>query len=167
MLERATEDRESSFSMDRFLKDRWLVARSMTCEGTQYRGIAGKLVNEVITSDVQALVVKSDLEVKFDQEVSIVEVESPPMGELHSVRGSICVPEKLLVSASAASAAIETDVCETQHVVRSLDASVEYSTTSDFDSAILAWTVETRDVRSAGLSQVLLEERTACERRQR
>ena len=127
----------------------------MKCEGTQYRGIAGKLVNEVITNDVQALVVKSDLEVKFDQEVSIVEVKSPLMGELQSVRGSICVPEKLLLGASAANAAIETDVCETQHVVRSLDASVEYSTTSDFDSAIFAWTVETWDVWSAGLSQVL------------
>ena len=127
----------------------------MKCEGTQYRGIACKLVNEVITSDVQALVVKSDQEVKFDQVVSIVEVKSPLMGELHSVRGSTCVPEKLLVSASAANAAIETDVCETQHVVRSLDAFVEYSATSDPDSAFWAWTVETRDVWSAGLSQVL------------
>ena len=81
-METTTEDRESSISMDRFLEDRWLVARSMKCEGTQYRWITGKLVNEVITSDVQALVVK------FDQEVSTIEVKSSLMGELHSVGGT-------------------------------------------------------------------------------
>ena len=34
----------------------------------------GKHVNEVITSDMQALVVEFDKEVKFDQEVPIVDV---------------------------------------------------------------------------------------------
>ena len=67
---RATEDRESSISVDRFLKDRWLVARSKKCEGTQYRWTVGKLVNEVITSGMKALVVKSD------QEASSVDVKS-------------------------------------------------------------------------------------------
>ena len=79
-MERAPEYRESSISVDRFVKDRWLVARSVKCEGTQYRWIAGKFVNEVVTRDVQVLVVKSDQEVKFDQEVSIVEVKGSLMG---------------------------------------------------------------------------------------
>ena len=54
------------------------------------------------------------------------------------------MPEKLLVSASVANAAIEKNVWEMQHVVRSLDAYIEwvYSTTSDPDGAILAWTAE-------------------------
>ena len=85
-MERATGDRESSISVNRFSMDRWLVARSTKCEGIQYRWIAGKLVNEVITSDVQALAVKSGQVVKVDQEVSIVDVSSL-MGELHSVGG--------------------------------------------------------------------------------
>ena len=57
-MERATEDRESL--MCRFSKDRWLVARDKECEDAQHRWIGSKLVNEVITSDVQALVVESD-----------------------------------------------------------------------------------------------------------
>ena len=56
-MEGATECRESLISVDRFVKDRWLVARSVRCEGTQHRWIAGTLVNEVIMSHVQALVV--------------------------------------------------------------------------------------------------------------
>ena len=73
-MERATEDRESSISVDRFLKDRWLVARSKKCEGSQYRWTVGKLVNEVITRGVQALMAKSD------QEASIVDVKSSLLG---------------------------------------------------------------------------------------
>ena len=46
--------------MCRFSKDRWLVARDKKCEDAQRRWIVDKLVNEVITSDVQALVEKSD-----------------------------------------------------------------------------------------------------------
>ena len=61
----------------------------------------------MITSGMQALVVKSD---KFDEEVSVVDVKSSLMGELHSVGGSIRVPEELLVRASAANAAIEKSV---------------------------------------------------------
>ena len=70
----------------------------------------------------------------MDQEVSIVGVKSSLMGELHSVGGSISVPEVLLESASAANAAIEENVWEMQTVVRSLDAYI--------------------GVRSADLSQV-------------
>ena len=51
----------------RFLNDRWLVAWSLQCEGTQYRWTVGNLVNDVITRDVQALVVESDQEVKFER----------------------------------------------------------------------------------------------------
>ena len=56
--------------------------------GNLYRWTVGKLVNDVITSGVQALVVKSD------QEVSIVDVNSSLMGELRSVQGSTFVSEK-------------------------------------------------------------------------
>ena len=55
-----------------------------------YRWTVGKLVNDVITSCVQALVVKSD------QEVSIVDVNSSLVGELRSVQGSTFVSEKRL-----------------------------------------------------------------------
>ena len=87
-----------------------MVARSMKCQGTQYRWIAGKFVNEVITSDVRALVVKSDQEVKFDQEVSIVGVKSSLMGDLHSVGGSSGVSKVSPVGASAADAVMEKSV---------------------------------------------------------
>ena len=129
-IDRATGDRESSISVDRFVKDRWLVAPNVK--------------NVEITSDVQALVVKSDQEVKVDQEVWIVDVKSSLMGELHSVEGSIIVPEELLVSASAANAAIEKNVWEMQNVVRSRDAYIEwvYSTTVDPESAVWACTLE-------------------------
>ena len=58
--------RNVNFGVDQFSKDPWLVARSIKCGGAQYRWIAGELGNEVITSDVQALVVKSDQEVKIE-----------------------------------------------------------------------------------------------------
>ena len=74
-METATEDRELPILVDRFLKDRWLVAWNKKCEDTQHRWIVGKLLNEVITSSVQTLVLKSD------QEASIVDVKSSLMGE--------------------------------------------------------------------------------------
>ena len=73
--------------MCRFSKGRWLVARDKECEDAQHRWIVGKLENEVTTSDVQVLVVKSDQEVKFDQEASIEDMN----GELRSVGGSTSV----------------------------------------------------------------------------
>ena len=60
-MDGAQEDRESL--MCRFAKDCRLHG---TCEDAQRRRIDGKLVNEVSTSDVQALVEDSDQEVKFD-----------------------------------------------------------------------------------------------------
>ena len=59
---RATEDQE--LWMCRFSEDQWL-------------NNVDKLVNETITSDVQALmVVESDQEVKFDQETLITDVKN-------------------------------------------------------------------------------------------
>ena len=104
-------NRESRvIDFDWFLKDRWLVARSVECQGIQYRWITGKFVNEVITSDVRALVVKSDQEVKFDQEVSIVGVQSSLMGDLHSVGGLSGASKVSPVGASAADAVMEKSV---------------------------------------------------------
>ena len=45
-------------------------------------------MNGVISGDVQALAVKSDQEVKFDQEASIVDMKNTLTGELRSVGGS-------------------------------------------------------------------------------
>ena len=64
---RAVEDRASPILVGRFSKDRWLITQLVPCKGTLHWWIVGKLVNEVIMSGVQSLVVKSD------QEVSIVE----------------------------------------------------------------------------------------------
>ena len=89
-MERATEDRgEGSISVDRFVKDRWVVARSNKCEGAQYRWTISKLVNEVITSGVQTLVVKSH------QEATIVDVKSSLMGEMRSVEELMIVSEEV------------------------------------------------------------------------
>ena len=87
-MERATEDRELPILVERFLKDRWLVARNKKCEDTQHRWIVGRLLNEVITSGVQTLVLKSD------QEASIVDVKSSLMGEMRGVEGSTIVSEE-------------------------------------------------------------------------
>ena len=56
----AAEDRKSLTC--RFSKDRRLIARDKECEDAQHRWIVGKLVNEVITIDVGALVVESDVQ---------------------------------------------------------------------------------------------------------
>ena len=76
--ERAAEDRESL--MCRFSKGRWLIARDNECKDAQRSIDVGKLVNEVITSDVQALVVESDQEAKFDQEASIDDMKNTSDG---------------------------------------------------------------------------------------
>ena len=74
----------------------------------------GKLVDEMITSGVQTLVVESDQEVRVNQEVSIVDVKNFLMSEFHSGGGSMSMPEELLVRASDAIAAIEKVVWEKQ-----------------------------------------------------
>ena len=75
--------------MDRFVKDRWVVARSNKCEGAQSRWTISKLVNEVITSGVQTLVVKSH------QEATIVDVKSSLMGDLRRVEELMIVSEEV------------------------------------------------------------------------
>ena len=113
--------------------------------GNLYRWTVGKLVNDVITCGVQALVVKSD------QEVSIVDVNSSLTGELRSVQGSTFVSEKPLVSANAAT----------------LRLTKAYSTTSNPGRATSTWTLEIAEhVVSRSLSGVS-GERTACGRRKR
>ena len=43
--------------MGSFFKDRWLVTHPVLFKGTQYRWIDGKLMNDVVMSTVQTLVV--------------------------------------------------------------------------------------------------------------
>ena len=78
-----------------------MVARSTSSREPEYRWTVSKLVNEVITSGVQTLVVKSD------QEATIVDVKSSLMGELRSVEGSTIVSEESPVGANAANAMVD------------------------------------------------------------
>ena len=81
------EDRESW--MCRFSMGRWVIARDKECEDAQRSITVGKLVNEMITSNAQALmVVEFDQEVRFDQEASITDVNNTVTGDLRSVGGS-------------------------------------------------------------------------------
>ena len=91
------------------------VARDKECEDAQRRWI--KLVNEVITSDVQALVEDSDQEVKFDQEASIAGMKNSLTGEVRNVGGSSNVSKESLVGASALNAVTEKSVREMQSTV--------------------------------------------------
>ena len=59
---RETEDRASPILVGKFSKDRWSITHLVLCKGTQHRWIISKLVNDVIMSGVQTLVVKSDQE---------------------------------------------------------------------------------------------------------
>ena len=94
-------DRESW--MCRFSKGRWVIARDQECENAQRCVNVGKLVNEMITSNVQVLmVVESDQEVRFDQEASIIDVKNTLTGELRSVGWSSSVSEESPMSASIA-----------------------------------------------------------------
>ena len=67
---RETEDRALPLLVGKFSKDRWLVTSTVPCKGTQHRWIVDKLVNDVIMSGVQTLVVKSS------QEASIIDVQN-------------------------------------------------------------------------------------------
>ena len=98
------------------------------------RGCA-KLVNETITSIVQALmVVESDQEVKFDQETSITDVKFTRQGkscvELRSAGGSSNVSKESPMSANTENALIEKSVREMQST-----SSMVYGTASDPGSA--------------------------------
>ena len=59
-----------------FSKGQWLIARDEEHEHVQRSVNVDKLVNETITSIVQALkVAESDQEVKFDQETASTDVK--------------------------------------------------------------------------------------------
>ena len=125
----------------------------------EYRWTVSELVNEVITSGVQTLVVKSH------QEATIVDVKSSLMSELRSVEGSTIVSEESPVGANAANAMVDREM---QNVVTALDACAElvYSNTSDPGGAILTWTVETVGHVVSRSRSGVSDERTARERRE-
>ena len=103
------EDRE--WWMCGFSKGQWLIARDKECENAQRSVNVDKLMNETITSNVQALmVVESDHEVKFDQEASIADVKNTLTGKLRSVGGSNSVAKVSPISASAAQSTVRTIV---------------------------------------------------------
>ena len=128
---RETEDRASPILVGKFSKDRWLITHPVPCKGTQHRWIIGKLVNDVIMSGVQTLVVKSD------QEASIVDVKNALMRELRGVEGLTVMPEESPVGASAANAAIERSVWEMQSTTRALVAYAEWVHGTVFEPAVL------------------------------
>ena len=120
------------------------VARDKECEDAQRRWIAGKFVNEVITSDVQAVVEDSDEDVKFDQEALIAGMKNSLTGEVRNVGGSSNVSKESLVGASAVNAVTEKSVREMQSTVKTIVAHIEwvYGATSGPESAISTWTME-------------------------
>ena len=167
-MERATEDRESW--MCGFSKGQWLIARDKECENAQRCVNVDKLVNETITSNVEALiVVESDQEVKFDQETSITDVKNTLTGELRSVGGSSNVSKESPMSASTANALIEKSVREMQSTVRTIVAYIEevYGTMSDPGSASSTWTVEIVGHVVIRSQSSVSDVKTACERRKR
>ena len=119
-MDRETEDRASPVLVGKFSKDRWLITHPVPCKGTQHRWIIGKLVNDVIMSGVQTLVVKSD------QEASIVDVKNALMRELRGVEGLTVMPEESPVGASAVNAVIVRSVREMQSTTRALVAYAEW-----------------------------------------
>ena len=121
-------------------------------------------MNEVTTSDVQALMLESDQEMKFDQEASLADMKNTQTGELRSVGGSSNVSKESLVGASAANS-----VREMQSSVRTIVAYIEwvYSTTFDPGSAISTWTLEIVGRVVSRSRSSFPDVRTACERRKR
>ena len=146
----ATEDQE--LWMCRFSEGRWLIAREEECENGQRYFNVGKLVNEMITSDMQAL-----KEVKFDQETLNTDVKNTLAGGLRNVgrQGKSCgesrsversnnVSKESPMSASTANALIEKSVREMQSTVRTIVAYIEevHGTTFESGSASSTWTAE-------------------------
>ena len=126
-----------------------------------------KLVNEMITSNVQALmVVESDQEVKVDQETSITDVkftrQGKSCGELCSVGGSSNVSKESPMCASAANALIEKSVREMQST-----SSMVYGTMSEPGSASLTWTMAIVGHVVGRSQSSVADVTTACERRKR
>ena len=153
---RATEDRESW--MCGFSKGQWLIARDKERENVQRCVNADKLVNETITSIVQALTVaESDQEVKFDQETSITDVkftrQGTSCGELRNAGGSSNVSKESPMSASTENAVIEKSVREMQSTL-----SVVHGTSSD-PSCARPHVIRTQPS--------VPDAKTACERKKR
>ena len=78
---REAEDRASPILAGKFSKDRWLVSQPEPCKSTEHRWIVGKLVNGVIMSGVQTLVIKSD------EEATVMDVKNALMRKLRSTEG--------------------------------------------------------------------------------
>ena len=78
---REAGDKASPILVGKFWKDRWLVTHPVPCKGTQHRSLVGELVNGVIMSGVQTLVIKSD------QEVSIMDVKNALTRKFRSIEG--------------------------------------------------------------------------------
>ena len=158
---RETEDRAAPILVGKFSKDRWLITHLVPCKGNQHRWVIGKLVNDVIMSGVQTLVVKSD------QEASIVDVKNALMRDLRGVEGLTVMPEESPVGASAASAVIERSVWEMQSTTRSLDAYAEWvhGTVSEPGSANLTCAVEFSGQVVSRFQRSVLDGKTAYQRR--
>ena len=77
---RENKDSASAILVDKFSRDRGLIRHRVPGKGTQHRWIIGKLVNGVIMSGVQVLVVKSD------HQASIADVMNVLMRELQCRR---------------------------------------------------------------------------------
>ena len=97
-----------------------MVTHPVPCKGTHHRWIVGKLVNDVIMSGVQTLVIKSD------QEASVMDVKNALMRELRSVEGFKVMLEESQVGASAANAVVVRSVWEMRSTARSLIAYAEW-----------------------------------------
>ena len=156
-LERATEDRESWLCG--LSKGQWLMSRDKECENAQRCVNVDKLVNETITSNVQALMVVE----------SITDVKNTLTGELRSVGGSSHVSKESPISASIANALIERSVREMQSTARTIVAYIEevYGTMSDPGSASSTWTAEIVGHVVIRSQSSVSDVKTACERRKR
>ena len=103
-----------------------MIARDTECENAQRCVNVDKLVNEVITSNVQALmVVGTDQEVKFDQETSITDVKNTLTSELHSVGRSSNVSKESPMSESTANVLIEKSVRDAEHLLNGISKDCE------------------------------------------
>ena len=162
------ENRESW--MCRFSKSRRVIARDKECETAQRCVNVDKLVNEMITSYVQVLmVVESDQEVKFDQETSITDVKNTLTSELRSVGRSSDVSKESPMSASAVNALIEKSVREMQSTVRTIVAYIEWVCGAMLNSgcASSTWTAEIEGHVVNRSRSSVTDAQTACKRRKR
>ena len=157
---RETWDRASPILVGKFSKYRWLMTHPVPYNGTQHRLIIGKLVNDVIMSGVQTLVVKSD------QEASIMDVKNSSVRDLRGVERLTVMPEGSPVGASAANAMIERSVWEMQSTTSAIVAYAKWVHGAVFEpgSAILTWAVEFSGQVVSRFQRSVSDGKTACER---